>query len=196
MQRTIVAQKLIERLNEKLQRQLNLEKTLIVGVVLKGLPIAYSLAKMNKIVENFVPIVAQRHIYMQHIVESYFPSEDWKNYYSEQLAKCENLLVLDDVVNTGFTRQRVESIIHSINSRSINPRFGALVLNRKNLANPNFVSPKDFYAMNVDAHEVECDWGLITVPLWEQPVEEGLRRCEQYIKEYWLHEKRLITITY
>lgn len=196
MQRQISAQKLIQNLNEKIQRKLNLEKTLIVGVVLKGLPIAYSIAKMNEVEENFVPIVAQRHIYMQHQVESYFPSEDWKDYYSEQLAQCEALLVLDDVVNTGFTRQRVESIIHSMNNRSINPRFGALVLNRKNLANPNFVSPQDFYALSVDAHEVECDWGLITVPLWEQPVEEGLRRCEKYIKGYWLHEKRLITITY
>ena len=196
MQRTIVAQKLIERLNKKLQRQLNLEKTLIVGVVLKGLPVAYGLAKMNKIVENFVPIVAQRHIYMQHQVESYFPSEDWKNYYSEQLSQCESLLVLDDVVNSGFTRQRVEGIINSINSRDINPRFGALVLNKKNLANPNFVSSRDFFAMNIKASEVECDWGLITVPLWEQSVEEGLRRCEQYFRDYWLHEKRLITITY
>ena len=196
MQRRIVAQKLIERLNEKLQRQLNLEKTLIVGVVLKGLPVAYTIAKKNNVIKNFVPIVAQRHIYMQHQVESYFPSEDWKNYYSEQLAHCENLLVLDDVVNTGFTRQRVESIIHSINSRGINPRFGALVLNKKNLANPSFVSSRDFYVLNVEASEVECDWGLITVPLWDQSVEEGLRRCEQYFRNYWLHEKRLINITY
>jgi len=194
MRRQIVAQKLIERLNEKIQRQLNLKKTLILGVVLKGLPIAYSLAKINQVTENFVPIVAQRHIFMQHHVESYFPSTAWKDYFKKQLKKCGNLLILDDVVNTGFTKQRVESIINSLNSPSL--RFGALVLNRKNLANPSFVGAKDFFAVEVEAAEVECDWGLITVPLWDQPVEEGLRRCGEYLQKYWLHEKRMITITY
>jgi len=194
MRKRIVAQRLIKRLNERIRRQLNLDKTLILGVVLKGLPVAYSLAKINGVIENFVPIVAQRHTYMQHLVESYFPSPAWKNYFYKQLTKCENLLVVDDVVNTGFTKQRVESIVYSLNSPS--HRFGALVLNRKNLANPSFVSARDFFVMKVEATEVECDWGLITVPLWDLPVEEGLRRCEEYLQKYWLHEKRMITITY
>jgi len=194
MQRKIVAQKLIKHLNKKIRRQLNLRTTLIVGVVLKGLPVAYSLAKMNKIVENFVPIVAQRHISMQHHVESYFPSLEWKNYFSEQLTLCENILIVDDVVNTGFTKQRVESIVHSLNSP--HHRFGALVLNRKNLANSSFVSARDFFAMEVEATEVECDWGLITVSLLDLPVEEARGRCEEYLQKYWLHEKRMITIIY
>jgi len=194
MKRWLVAQKLIERLNEKIQSQLNLHDTLILGVVLKGLSVAYSLAKMNKVVENFVPIVAQRHIYMQHQVESYFPSLEWRNYFSKQLNHCENLLMVDDVVNTGFTKQRVESIVHSLNTPSY--RFAALVLNRKNLANPDFVSTKDLFALEVNATEVECDWGLVTVPLWDQSVEEGLQRCEEYLQKYWLHEKRMITVTY
>jgi len=59
MKKRFVAQKLIEQLNEKIRRQLNLHETLILGVVLKGLPVAYSLAKMNDAVESFVPIVAQ-----------------------------------------------------------------------------------------------------------------------------------------
>jgi len=194
MQRQIVAQKLIERLNDRIKHQLNLNKTLILGVVLKGLPIAYSLAKINKVTENFVPIVAQRHTSMQHYVESYFPSLEWKNYFNEQLTLCENLLIVDDVVNTGFTKQRVESIVHSFNNPS--HRFGALVLNRKNLANQSFVSVRDLFAMEVDAAEVECDWGLITVSLQDLPIKEGLRRCEEYLQKYWLHEKRMITITY
>jgi len=194
MKKRFSAQKLIERLNQKITRQLNSDETLILGVVLKGLPIAYSLAKMNEAVENFVPIVAQRHIYMQHHVESYFPSQEWKNYFSKQLHRCENLLVVDDVVNTGFTKQRVESIVHSLNTTS--HRFAALVLNRKNLANPSFVSANDLFAIEVNAAEVECDWGLITVPLWDLPVEEGLRRCEEYLQKYWIHEKRMMTITY
>jgi len=194
MKKRIVAQKLIERLNERIKRQLNLNKTLILGVVLKGLPVAYSLAKINGVFENFVPVVAQRHTYMQHHVESYFPSLEWKSYFKEKLAVSENLLVIDDVVNTGFTKQRVESIIHSLNSPC--HRFGALILNRRNLANPSFVSARDFFAMEVEAAEVECDWGLMTVPLWDQPVKEGLGLCEEYFQKYWLHEERIVTITY
>jgi len=151
---------------------------------------------MNKAVESFVPIVAQRHVYMQHHVESYFPSLEWKSYFSKQLGRCENLLVIDDVVNTGFTKQRVESIVHSLNTPSQSHRFAALVLNRKNLANPSFVNAKDLFVREVNASEVECDWGLITVPLRDMPVEEGLKRCEEYLQKYWLHEKRIITITY
>jgi hypothetical protein len=74
MKKTFVAQKLIERLNEKIRRQLDLQETLILSIVLKGLPVAYGLAKTNQATENFVPLVAQRHIYLQHHVESYFPS--------------------------------------------------------------------------------------------------------------------------
>lgn len=194
MKKRFVAQKLIEKLNEKIQQQLKLRKTLILGIVLKGLPVAYSLAKMNDAVESFVPIVAQRHIYMQHHVESYFPSLEWKNHFSKQLKRCENLLIIDDVVNTGFTKQRVESIIHSLNTPL--HRFAALVLNRKNLANPSFVGVRDVFAREVNAAEVECDWGLITVPLWDLPVEEAHQRCEEYLQRYWLHEKRMITVTY
>jgi len=50
--------------------------------------------------------------------------------------------------------------------------------------------------MEVEAAEVECDWGMITVPLWDLPVEEGRRRCEEYLKKHWLNEERMITITY
>jgi adenine/guanine phosphoribosyltransferase-like PRPP-binding protein len=195
MKKRFAAQKLIRCLNEKIKHQLNLNETLILGVVLKGLPVAYSLAKMNRVVENFVPIVAQRHIYMQHSVESYFPSLEWKNYFSKQLSRCQNLLVIDDVVNTGFTKQRVESIVHTFNAPSYH-RFAALVLNRKNLANPNFVGVKDFFALEVDAAEVECDWGLITVPLWDRSVEEGRQLCNEYFRRFWLYEKRMITVTY
>jgi len=194
MKKRIVAQKLIERLKERIKRQLNLNNTLILGVVLKGLPVAYSLAKINGVIENFVPIVAQRHTYMQHHVESYFPSLEWKNYFCMQLNRCENILVVDDVVNTGFTKQRVESIVHSLNTPS--HRFAALVLNRKNLANPSFANTRDFFAIEVEAAEVECDWGLITVPLLGLTVEEGRRHCEEYFQKYWLHEKRIVTITH
>jgi len=194
MRRRIVAQKLIELLNEKLQSKLNFADTLILGVVLKGLPVAYSLAKINQAVENFVPIVAQRHIFMQHHVESYFPSLEWKDYLCQQIRRCKNILIVDDVVNTGFTRQRIESIVHSLNTPS--HWFAALVLNRKNLANPSFVSEKDLFAKEVNAVEVECDWGLITVPLWDLPLKEARRRCEEYLQQYWLQEKRMITITY
>lgn len=196
MQKRLVAQKLISILEDKIRRQLNLNTTLIVGVVLKGLPVAYAIAKKNNLIENFVPIVAQRRIFMQHQVESYFPSLDWKNYYKKMLTECENLLVLDDVVNSGFTRQKVEGIIHSLEGPSHVLRFGSLVLNRRNLANSGFVSLRDFFALNVNAKDVECDWGMITVPLWDQSVEEGRRRCENYYREYWLYEKRVITLTY
>jgi len=194
MKKRFAAKELIERLNLKIQRQLDLRDTVVLGVVLKGLPVAYSLARMNRVIENFVPIVAQRHTSMQHHVESYFPSLEWKNYFDEQLTLCENLLIVDDVVNTGFTKQRVESLVHSLNSPS--HRFGALVLNRKNLANSSFVNVTDFFAMQVEAAEVESDWGLITVPLLDLTVEEARGRCEEYLQKYWLHEKRTITITY
>jgi len=197
MRRRIIAQKLIERLNEKLQSQLNFESTLILGVVLKGLPVAYSLAKMNDVVENFVPIVAQRPLQMQHHVESYFPSLEWRANFDEKLRDRETLLITDDVVNAGFTKQKVESIGHSLDrDKRASHRFAALVLNQKTLANPNFVHPSDIFAMRVSAKEVECDWGLITVPLWDLPAKEAVQRCEEYFQKFWLREQRLITITF
>jgi len=194
MKKRFAAQELIERLNRRVRRQLDLRDTVVLGVVLKGLPVAYSLVRMNRIIDNFVPIVAQRHIFMQHQVESYFPSLEWKNYFNKLLGRCENVLVVDDVVNTGFTKQRVESIVQSLNASSWG--FAALVLNRKALANPNFAGAKDFFALEANAAEVECDWGLITVPLWDLPVAEGRRRCEEYHQKYWVREKRMITIIY
>jgi len=199
MKRRFVAQKLIERLSEKIGRQLNLQETLILGVVLKGLPIAYSLAKMNEVIGNFVPLVAQRHIYLQHHVESYLPSLEWKAYLNKQLDLCENVLIVDDVVNTGFTRQKVESIVHSLNQKQrtiLSNRFAALVLNRKNLANLKFVNSSDFYAVEVSAADVECDWGLITVPLWDLSIDSARQLCEVYHQGYWQSEQRWITITY
>jgi len=197
MKKRFVAQKLIERLNKKLQLQLNLQETLILGVVLKGLPVAYSVAKMNEIVDNFVPLVAQRHIYMQHHVESYFPSLEWKDYFVQQLSRHKNLLIVDDVMNTGFTKQQVESILYSLNAKGANGfRFGALVLNYRNLANPRFVQSLDLFALKVNAREVECDWGLITVPLWDLPITEARKRCEEYFQRFWLSEKRFVSVTY
>jgi len=199
MKKRFVAKKLIRRLNEKVRRRLNLRETLILSVVLKGLPIAYNLAKMNDAIENFVPLVAQRHIYLQHHVESYFPSLEWKTYLNKQLNLCTCLLIVDDVVNTGFTKQKVESIVHSLNQKketSLPQRFAALVLNRKNLVNPKFVNSNDFYAMEVNATDVECDWGLVTVPLWDLSITAARQVCEQYYQRYWQNEQRWITITY
>jgi len=199
MKKTFVAQKLIERLNKKIRRQLNLQETLILSVVLKGLPVAYTVARMNEVVDNFVPLVAQRHIYLQHHVESYFPSSEWITYLNEKLSLCESLLIVDDVLNTGFTRQKVESIVHSLNQAhtgTLPVRFAALVLNRKALANPKFVSPNDFYALEVNAADVECDWGLMTVPLWDLSIDSARKLCEEYHQKYWQSENRWITITY
>lgn len=193
MDKMFSAQRLIARLNEKIWSQIDLRKTLILGVVLKGLPIGYGIAKMNDLVQNFVPIVAQRHIYMQHHVESYFPSIEWKNLFRDELSRRKSIIVVDDVVNTGFTKQKVESIMHSLNAPS--QRFAALILNRRNLANRGLVSSQDIFAIEVDASEVECDWGMVTVPLWDLPVADGLQLCEEYFKKFWLNEKRLVTIT-
>jgi len=197
MKRRIVAQNLIRKLNDKVKRQINLENTLILGVVLKGLPVAYGISRMNGAVDNFVPIVAQRPLQMQHLVESYFPSVEWRAYFREKLRDSETLLILDDVVNAGFTKQTVESIVHSLNTKKkTSHRFAALVLNQKTLANPKFVHPKDVFAIRVRAKEVECDWGLMTVPLWDLPVKEAIQCCEEYFQKFWLHEQRLITITF
>jgi len=197
MKRRVVAQRLIRKLNEKIKSQIDLEEALILGVVLKGLPVAYGIARMNNAVENFVPVVAQRPLQLQHHVESYFPSMEWRAYFGEQLRDCETLLIVDDVVNAGFTKQKIESIVLSLDKeKRACHRFAALVLNKKILANPNFVHPNDVFAMRVSAKEVECDWGLITVPLWDLSVKEAIQRCEEYFRKFWLREQRLITITF
>lgn len=77
MRKRFIAQKLIQKLNSKLQKKFDFKETLLLGVVLKGLPVAYFLAKMNGVMDNFVPLVAQRTLLMQHFVESGFPSLEW-----------------------------------------------------------------------------------------------------------------------
>ncbi len=198
MKKQFVAQKLLKRLNKKIQQKVNLKHALVLGVVLKGLPIAYGLAKFNDVVENFVPLVAQRHLYMQHQIESYFPSLEWKCYFGKLLEASECVLIVDDVVNTGFTRQKVESIVHSLMrmQNAVPQRFAALVSNRKRLANPALALPDDIFALEVNAADVECDWGLMTVPLWDLSVEEAIRTCEEYFRQFWLDEKRLVTVSY
>jgi len=197
MRKNYVAQGLIQKLSETANRRLNLKETLVLGVVLKGLPVAYSLARMNSVVENFVPMVAHRPLYMKHHVESYFPSLEWTAYFRDRLNHCESLLIVDDVVNTGFTKQKLESIVYSLTKETETHRqFAALILNRKNLASRNFIGSNDVFALRVDATEVECDWGLITVPLRDLPVKEALLRCEEYFQKFWLNEKRFINIAY
>jgi adenine/guanine phosphoribosyltransferase-like PRPP-binding protein len=197
MIRRYVAQELVQRLSEKVQDQLNQQDTLILGVVLKGLPVAYCLARMNGLVKNFVPIVAHRPLHMQHHVESCFPSPEWQAYFEKQLNRCESTLIVDDVVNTGFTKQRVETTIFPlIKRKSTALRFAALVLNRKNLANQSFIHSNDLFVLRVNAEEVQCDWGLVTVPLWDLPIEEARLRCEKYLQRFWLDEKRFVTLTY
>jgi hypothetical protein len=162
------------------------------------MPVAYSLAKINGVVENFVPLVAQRHILMQHQVESYFPSLEWKDRFNQKTNCCKTLLIVDDVVNTGFTKEKIESIVYSLTTKQIAStlKFAALVLNRENLSNPRFVGLNDFFALEVNATNVECDWGVITVPLWDLSVTTALQRCEEYYQRFWQNEKRWITITY
>ncbi len=198
MKRQFVAQKLLKRLNKRIKHKVNLRHAVILGVVLKGLPVAYGLAKMNDLVGNFVPLVAQRHIYMQHQIESYFPSLEWKVYFDRLLKVSECVLIVDDVVNTGFTRQKVESIVHSLTQvQSIVPqRFAALVLNKKKLANSAFTRPDDVFALGVNAADVECDWGSMTVPLWDLAVEEAIQTCEEYFNQFWLDEKRWVKVSY
>ena len=197
MRKRYVAQNLVQKLSETTSNKLNMKETLVLGVVLKGLPVAYSLARMNAVVENFVPVVAHRPLHMQHYVESYFPSLEWEAYFRERLSHCENLLIVDDIVNTGFTKQKLESIVYPLTKDTgIQSQFAALILNRKNLANQSFVGSDDIFTLQVNAMEVECDWGLITVPLWGLPVKEALLRCEEYFQRFWLNEKRFIDIIY
>ncbi|UCD39649.1 MAG: hypothetical protein JSV87_04360 [Candidatus Bathyarchaeota archaeon] len=197
MQEKIPADTLVQRLNEKILGKLDITKTLILGVVLKGLPIALSIASANRILENFVPVVAHRPLQFQHGVHSYLPSSEWKSYLQEQLSRCENMIIIDDVVNSGFTKQKLESVAVSLaKERRISLSFAALVLNRRNLASPSLVHSSDLFALQVDAEEVECDWGTIIVPLWDLPVEEARKRCGEYFQKHWVSEERFVTITY
>jgi hypoxanthine-guanine phosphoribosyltransferase len=199
MNKRFVAQKLLKKLNQRIHSQLNLSRTVILGVVLKGLPVAYGLAKMNNMVPNFVPLVAQRQLYMQHQIESYFPSLEWQIYLDKLLSTSERILIVDDVVSTGFTREKVESIVHSLaekQERTVPQRFAALILNKKKLAGLGFARPSDIFALEVDASDVECDWGLITVPLWDLPIEDAIRRCDEYFQKFWIGEKRFLTVSY
>lgn len=199
MQRKFLAQRLLNRLDERVKQQLNLGKTLILGVVLKGLPIAYGIAKTNRVIENFVPLVAQRRIYLQHQIESYFPSREWLTHFRELATKVDCILIVDDVVNAGFTRQKVEGIVHALTDAYASApriRFAALVLNRNKLANPSFARPDDIFALEVNASDVECDWGLMTVPLWDLPVDEATGRCDEYYEQFWSRENRWITVHY
>ncbi len=78
------------------------------------------------------------------------------------------LVIVDDVVNTGFTKERVESTAYSLNptKETLPPlKFSAQVLNRQNLSNPRLVNSNDFFAVEVNAANDECDWGTITCPL-------------------------------
>jgi hypothetical protein len=43
---------------------------------------------------------------------------------------------------------------------------------------------------------VECDWGLMTVPLWDLPVDEAVRRCDEYYEQFWIRESRWVTVHY
>jgi len=196
MIRKYTAQKLIQKLDKKVKERFDLQQTLILGVVLKGLPIAYSLARMNRAVRNFVPLVAERPFTLQHHVESYFPSLEWESYFQKLLTHRNRLLIVDDVVNSGFTKQKIESIAYSLTEGKIQYSFAALVLNRKPLANPSFIRPSDIFALRVSAEEVECDWGLVTVPLWNLSVEASILKCEGYFQRFWLSEERIIKITY
>lgn len=197
MKQKIPADRLVQRLNDKILSKLDISKTLILGVVLKGLPVAYRIARTNDAMENFVPVVAHRPLQFQHHVSSYLPSLEWKSYLQKQLKHCENLIIIDDAVNSGFTKQKLESItIPLIKGYEISCWFAALILNRKNLAGPSFIYSSDIFALQVNAKEVECDWGTITVPLMDLPIEKARQRCEEYFHKHWQNETRFVTITY
>jgi len=196
MRKRFIAQRLVQKLNSKLQKRVDFEETLLLGVVLKGLPVAYSLARMNGVMRNFVPLVAERTLEMQHCVESGFPSLEWGVYFKGRLSDCGGVLIVDDVVNSGFTKQRLESVVCSVSGGRVDLGFCALVLNERNLANPSFVGSRDTFVLRVDAEVVECDWGVVTVPLVGLGVDETLVRCEEYFRRFWLCESRVVTITY
>lgn len=196
MMRRYTAQKLVQKLGKKVKKRFDLQQTLLLGVVLKGLPVAYSLAKMNDVIGNFVPFIAQRPFAMQHYLESYFPSLEWGAYFQKLLKHCKQLLIIDDVVNSGFTKQRLESIAYSLTGGKAPYSFAALILNRRALANPSFIGSSDVFALQVNAEEVECDWGLVTVPLLDLSVEASIQKCEAYFQRFWQNEQRSIKITY
>jgi hypothetical protein len=64
------------------------------------------------------------------------------------------------------------------------------------LVNPSFIRANDIFALQVEAEEIECDWGLETVPLWDLSVKESILKCETYFHRFWLNEQRIIKITY
>lgn len=197
MEKKIQADRLIQKLNDKILSKLDIGKTLIFGVVLKGLPVAYSIARINHKIEDFVPVVAHRPLQFQHHVNSYLPSLEWKSHLQERFNCCESIILIDDVVNSGFTKQKLESIVTSLTKGyRISRKFAALILNRKNLAGPSFVYPSDIFVLRVNANDVRCDWGSITVPLWGLSIEKTRQRCEEYFQRHWLSEKRFVTITY
>jgi len=196
MRKRFIAQKLIQKLNDKLQKRVDFKETLLLGVVLKGLPVAYSLAKMNGVMENFVPLVAQRTLEIQHFVESSFPSLKWEVYFKERLSDCGSVLLVDDVVNSGFTKQKLESIVYSVSKERVGLGFCALVLNKRYLTNPDFVDSCDTFVLRVNAESVECDWGVMTIPLVNLSVEKTLLRCEEYFRRFWLYESRVVTVIY
>ena len=169
---------------------------MLLGTVLKGFPIAYSLARTCNMMYNFIPLIAHRPLHIQHHVESYFPSLDWETYFKENSSSYRNILIIDDVVNSGFTKQRLESIIFPMISKGINLYFCALILNKRYLNNPHFIDPLDTFVFQVNAKAVECDWGTITVPLINLKINDALTRCREYFNKFWSYEKRLITIIY
>jgi hypoxanthine phosphoribosyltransferase len=78
---------------------------------------------------------------ISHQIESYFPSLQWKEYLDKLLTTRKRVLIVDDVVNTGFTRLKVESIVHSLarKQKEYAPQqFAALILNKKQLASSRF----------------------------------------------------------
>jgi hypothetical protein len=50
--------------------------------------------------------------------------------------------------------------------------------------------------LEVNAFDVECDWGLMTVPLWDLSIQDALKRCEEYYQRFWIDEKRLLKVSY
>lgn len=196
MMKRYAAQELIQKLDRKIKKNFDLQQTLLLGVVLKGLPIAFSLARINNVIGNFVPFVAERPLTLQYYVRSYFPSLEWESYFQKLLKHCNKLLIIDDVVNSGFTKQKIESIAYSLTAGKIPYSFVALVLNRKSLVNPSFIRPNDVFALQVKAKEIECDWGLVKVPLWDLSVEKSIAKCETYFQRFWRYEQRVIKIIY
>ena len=111
MRKKFIAQKLICKLKAKLERKLELKETMLLGTVLKGFPIAYSLARTCNMMYNFIPLIAHRPLHIQHHVESYFPSLDWETYFKENSSSYRNILIIDDIVDTGLTLARLKDYL-------------------------------------------------------------------------------------